>query len=460
MISLYCPQCGGRFTVADEYAGRRYKCNACGSVMDVPCTEPPASPAPDTQGRGGVPLADGMGRSPPSSPYEQSGVGTAGQLGIPAACPSCRKPLQQNATICVACGIYVPNGRPVMTSRLVDMEELTHKARRALKLIGWLSPIGICPIYSEARGRNRPYATWGISILTILVSIWFWTMAWPNSPEMGWAKFLMLWPGNARPTANDIRNAYEGPTGESFGDAQAMRTALDAEGEPDLGWNQDDAIILAAYDSLTPQQQVSATYRGYQLLTYMLLHGGIMHLAGNLLFFLVFGSRVNEAVGNLRMLMLYPVLGVLAAWIFLATTPPGRPIPMLGASGAIMGMAGMYLVLFPIQKVFMAAWIRPWMIGWFRLGLKVFGLWGVLVVGAYIALDVLYLWIGDFTGVAHWAHVGGFLSGTAAALVLLCTRQVWTGCDLVSLVLGRHAWGLLGIPAERQPKVDSTASAR
>jgi membrane associated rhomboid family serine protease len=186
-----------------------------------------------------------------------------------------------------------------------------------------------------------------------------------------------------------------------------------------------------------------------------MLHAGFMHLAGNMLFFLVFGSRVNAAVGNLRMSVLYVVLGSLAAWIFLSMTPPGRPVPMLGASGAIMGLAGAYLLLFPLQKVFMAAWIRWGLIGWFRLILKVFSVRGLLVVGSYIALDILFLNLSDNTGVAHWAHVGGFLSGMGAAFVMLAARQVWTGCDLVSLILGRWAWILFGTPADRQPSKDA-----
>jgi len=463
MISFNCPQCGSRFVVPDAQAGRKGKCNKCGSMMEIPLAGATAPNPSDTYALADEPSGASPPISPPptSSPYEQPGFGAAGQVGQGQGCPSCLQPLAPGAKICVACGIYVPSGRPVMTSRFVDIDELADKTEKIIKPLSWLIALGIYPIYSEASGRSRPYATWAITVLTIVVSIWFWTMEWPNSTKMRWAKNLMLWPSDARVRVDDIVEAYNGPMGESYGDVDALVAALKSEdarsdgdeSSDESGDEYDNATILSVYRTLTPNERVFGEFRWYQLVTHTLLHADIMHLAGNLLFFLVLGSRVNAAVGNLRMLVLYPVLGILAAWIYLSMTPPGRPIPMLGASGAIMGMAGAYLLLFPLQKVFMAAWIRWGLIGGFRLALKVFGVWGLLVVGAYIALDILYLNLGDGTGVAHWAHVGGLLSGMGAALVLLIARQVWTGCDLVSLVLGRRAWCLFGTPADRQPKL-------
>jgi membrane associated rhomboid family serine protease len=423
--------------------------------MEIPPADAAAPNPPDVYALADEPAASSppppTSPSPTSSPYEQPGFGAAGQVELGQACPSCVQRLAPGAKICVACGIYVPGGRPVMTSRFVDTDKLASKTEEIIKPISWLIGLGIYPIYSEASGRSRPYATWAISVLTIVVSVWFWTMEWPNSTKMRWAKNLMLWPSDARVRVYDIVDAYNGPMGESYGDVSALVAALESEGAPSDGGEYDDAAILSAYRTLTPSQRVFGEFRWYQLVTHTLLHADIIHLAGNLLFFLVLGSRVNAAVGNLRMVVLYFVLGILAAWIYLSMTPPGRPVPMLGASGAIMGAAGAYLLLFPLQKVFMAAWIRWGLIGGFQLALKVFSVWGLLVVGAYIALDILYLNLGDSTGVAHWAHVGGFLSGMGAALILLITRQVWTGCDLVSLVLGRWAWCLFGTPADRQP---------
>ncbi len=452
MISFHCPQCGIRFTLPDAQAGRRGKCKQCGCVIEIPQASDDAPNSSDSYALADEPVATASAQA--SSPYGQSACGATEQVELGQGCPSCLQRLAPGAKICVACGIYVPSGRPVMTTRFVDIDELTNKTEKAIKPISWLIGLGIYPVYSEAGGRSKPYTTWAISILTIVVSVWFWTVSWSDSTGMRSAKNLMLWPNNARVKSDDIVAAYNDDLmGDSYGDVDAMLKALASE-ESD-GERYDDAAIMSAYHTLTPKEKVFGEFRGYQLVTHTLLHADIMHLAGNLLFFLVLGSRVNAAVGNLRMIVLYPVLGILAAWIYMSMTPPGQPIPMLGASGAIMGMAGAYLLLFPLQKVFMAAWIRWGLVAGFRLSLKIFSVWGLVMVGAYISLDILYLNMGDNTGVAHWAHVGGFLSGMGVALVMLIARQVWTGCDLVSMIFGRWAWCLLGTPSDRRPKLGS-----
>ncbi|MBT3200365.1 MAG: rhomboid family intramembrane serine protease [Phycisphaerales bacterium] len=434
----------------DAHAGRKGKCKKCGSVIEIPRPIEAAQDPPDIYALADEPVA---AAAPPASPsYQQPVSSPEEQNKLAQPCPSCMRRLEPGAKICVTCGIYVPSGRPVMTSRFVDTDELIVKAENIIKPISWLVALGIYPILSEAGGRCKPYATWGIAALTILVSIWFWSMEWSNSTSMRWAKNLMLWPSNAHVQVDDIVGAYSGPMGESYGDVDAMVAVLESEDTSGADEEYDDASIMAAYSKITPSQRIFGEFRWYQLVTHTLLHGDIMHLAGNLLFFVVFGSRVNAALGNVRMVFLYFILGILAAWIYLAMTPQGPPIPMLGASGAIMGMAGAYLLLFPVQKVFMAAWLRWGLIGGFKLVLKIFSTWGLLAVGAYIALDILYLALGNSSGVAHWAHVGGFLSGMVAAVVLLIARQVWTGCDLVSLVLGRWAWFLIGSPVDRQPE--------
>ena len=111
---------------------------------------------------------------------------------------------------------------------------------------------------------------------------------------------------------------------------------------------------------------------------------------------------------------------------------------------------GMYVVLFPLHKVHMAAWFR-W--GWWQ-GLKpyfgMFALPGMVTVLLYVALDVGFVLLGWESGVAHWAHLGGFLSGAGAAALLLISRIAFTGADLLSVTLGKHAWALIGRPASRR----------
>ena len=85
--------------------------------------------------------------------------------------------------------------------------------------------------------------------------------------------------------------------------------------------------------------------------------------------------------------------------------------PMLGASGAIMGLAGMYLVLAPVHRIYMTIWLRMGLMTGFRLLWKLWAVRGFWVVLFYIAFDVLATLIGSRDGTAHWAHLGGFVAG-------------------------------------------------
>jgi membrane associated rhomboid family serine protease len=211
------------------------------------------------------------------------------------------------------------------------------------------------------------------------------------------------------------------------------------------------------------EREGAGQFHAYQLLTHALLHGGLLHLAGNMLFMFVLGSRVNALIGNAKTAVIYPLLAIasgLVHHVAMSHEPYGAA---LGASGAIMGLAGMYLVLFPRNKVHMAAWFRlgPFLLAlpftlivlfrfFFARAYKVFTVPGLFVVLFYIAFDIWDVSRGNDDGVAHWAHLGGFLAGVATALVLLLTRLVDArGGDLLSATLGRRAWALLGKPSAR-----------
>ena len=172
-----------------------------------------------------------------------------------------------------------------------------------------------------------------------------------------------------------------------------------------------------------------------------------VHLGGNLVFLFVFGGRINAVIGNLATFLVYPVLAVGSAWAHLHFARPDAP--MLGASGAINGLAGMYLVLFPLHRVYCGMWVR------FRIwvALRVFAVRGFWILLLYFALDaamVLYQARFGSTsggGTAHLAHIGGFLLGVALGFAVLLSRQFnCGGGDLLSVTLGRHAWPLIGRP--------------
>ena len=366
---------------------------------------------------------------------------------IPAApmgtynCPGCDQPLPSGTKICVNCGINIDSGRSIVTSRRLDEDRVYTNAEQILRWLSWIMPFGFSPLASEALGLRRPFTTWAIVALTILVSFWFW---FSSSTQMGTRKDLMLWSGDAPLTAEVIEMNYDWT---DWGDANALDAAImqatkDAEASNSSYINM-DKIVVEAHSTLTLRQQFVGRFHSYQLLTHALLHGDIFHLAGNLLFLLILGARVNCLIGNIATIIVYPVLAVAAAWIQMITSSDTEPMAMLGASGAIMGMAGMYLVLFPVNRLHMSAWFR-W---WFYFRIKFWAMPGVWAVLAFIAFDVMYILIGMETGTAHWAHVGGFLVGVAIALGLLMGRVLDAGGgDLLSVVLGRQAWKLIGRP--------------
>lgn len=345
--------------------------------------------------------------------------------------------------ICTRCGIYIKNGRPILTAWDVDPDELKDKAHGVVKYISWLVPFGIYPVYSEALGTHNPYATWGIVAVTVLVSIWFSTLQFTGSTQMRSAKNLMLWGGDAKPDPQRIRMLYEHT---NYGDAEAFY----AKREALKGTIPRRERDIAALNELTPAQSCFGEYRHVQLITHAFLHGGIiLHLAGNMLFFLVFGSRVNAAIGNILMVILYPILAIAAALTHLAMMGAEPPTAMLGASGAVMGLAGAYLLLYPAHKIYMVIWIR-WLFITFRLSFKCFAVRGFWVVLFYIMFDVIAVSFLLDTGTAHWAHIGGLVWGFIIAYGLLAGRIAYSGGDMVSLVLGRHAWRIIGTPHSRR----------
>jgi membrane associated rhomboid family serine protease len=152
------------------------------------------------------------------------------------------------------------------------------------------------------------------------------------------------------------------------------------------------------------------------LLSHMFLHGGPMHVLGNMWFLWIFGSHVEDRMGSLKYLLFYLLSGFAAA-VAQIVVAPGATIPMVGASGAISGVLGAYLFLFP------TAWILtlvPWIVPILPLPALVFlPYW--FVIQALSGLGALKEGVDG--GVAWWAHAGGFLAG--ASLTWWAKREKW-----------------------------------
>lgn len=146
-------------------------------------------------------------------------------------------------------------------------------------------------------------------------------------------------------------------------------------------------------------------------LTSIFLHGGWFHLIGNLWFLWVFGNNVEDSMGRFRFLIFYLATGLLAAAAQSAVNPASA-IPMVGASGAISGVMGAYIVLFPRVRVHMLIFLGIFITRIVVPAVFMLGYWFLLqLVGGLPTLA------NESGGVAFWAHAGGFVAGMVLVLM-------------------------------------------
>jgi len=136
----------------------------------------------------------------------------------------------------------------------------------------------------------------------------------------------------------------------------------------------------------------------------MFLHGSWPHILGNMWFLWLFGNNIEDSMGRLRFLTFYLISGVGAA-AAQVLAEPGSIIPMVGASGAISGVMGAYIVLFPRVRVYTLIWLG--------LFITTVALPAWVMLGYWMALQVFSGFSGSESGVAIWAHIGGFVVGVA-----------------------------------------------
>jgi membrane associated rhomboid family serine protease len=175
------------------------------------------------------------------------------------------------------------------------------------------------------------------------------------------------------------------------------------QNEMQLAYFYDEWGLVPAY--------VTEGHDLHGLLTSMFLHGGWMHLLGNMLFLWIFGDNMEDEMGPMGFLLFYLASGLAAAGLQIVADPYSQ-IPMVGASGAIAGVMGGYLLLFPKARVdifvFFIIFIRIFPVrAWLMLGLW----FGMQIFGGISTPS-------EEGGVAFWAHAGGFIAGLLLALPL------------------------------------------
>lgn len=172
--------------------------------------------------------------------------------------------------------------------------------------------------------------------------------------------------------------------------------------------------VLLGHAELAPE--ITAVPPAATILTSMFMHAGWMHLAGNMLYLWIFGDNVEDRMGRLKFLLFYLACGTAA--VFAQALPePRDTVPMVGASGAISGVLGAYLLMFPRTRVLVLVPIG--------FVLRVIRLPAVWVLGLWFAIQLISSLAAQpgEGGVAFRAHLGGFVAGMALTPLFLAWRR-------------------------------------
>ena len=241
----------------------------------------------------------------------------------------------------------------------------------------------LLPLSDAPNPGGRPYVTYGLIAANILVYA------------------LVSLPLGAEPpdTRSAAFQAYVEVVRDQLPPGVPLRAALAATSAYDL------YVFEHGYKPAAPQLA--------DLFYSLFLHGGFLHLFGNMLFLWIYGDNVEYRLGRLGYLLAYLVTGI-AATLFFSLFAPDSALPLVGASGAISGVLGFYFLWFPRNTVRMFVFLFPFF-------MNVVAVRARLVLGVYLLIDnVLPFFIsaGGGGGVAHGAHIGGFVAGLAGAWLI------------------------------------------
>lgn len=138
------------------------------------------------------------------------------------------------------------------------------------------------------------------------------------------------------------------------------------------------------------------------LFSSMFLHGGFLHILGNMLYLWIFGNNIEDTLGHFRFFLFYLVCGLFAGLVQIFSDP-NSTLPMIGASGAIAGILGGYLLLFPGARVLTLVFIF--------IFIRIIRLPALIILGLWFFVQLLGVGGGREGGVAWFAHIGGFIAG-------------------------------------------------
>ncbi|HWX53414.1 MAG TPA: rhomboid family intramembrane serine protease [Verrucomicrobiae bacterium] len=291
-----------------------------------------------------------------------------------------------------------------------------------------LLPIG----HENMSARRWPVITLAliaINVIALVLTIWFGGET--EAPEAGTVKehilrLVLFHPElNQPPEAQQLVAAVD-PKRWEYAKANSYNLpvldAWDANlrmGKGNEGLQEEMDALCAQYATLSKPTEsqkfefIPAHPSAISYVTANFLHGGWLHLIGNMWFLLLAGIVLEDKWGRTIYAIFYLAAGAMALQVFAWTEPQGLT-PVVGASGAVAGLMGAFLVRFPTMKIKMA---------WLRLTrFRTFEMQAFWLLPVWLLMEVFYGSLaGSKDGVAHWAHVGGFVFGVAVALLLRVT---------------------------------------
>jgi len=187
----------------------------------------------------------------------------------------------------------------------------------------------------------------------------------------------------------------------------------------EMSLSLDEKALINFFDTygLIPEKIVNGQSL-FSFFTSMFIHGGFMHIFGNMLYLYIFGNNIEDIMGHRRFILFYLLCGMAASGLQISINPHST-VPNIGASGAIAGVLGAYLLTFPGAKVHTLIFFG-YFVRWVKLpALFVLGFW--FIIQLFSGIGSLGYMTADTGGIAFFAHIGGFVAG--ALLVLIFNKK-------------------------------------
>ena len=258
-----------------------------------------------------------------------------------------------------------------------------------------------------------------VAIIAINVAIFIWQLNFPTDQRLDQAGFGAIDQSSLEYGAIPYRITHT-----STGDCSVGAVA-ETQGQFEAGVvcpgtkDYEQAVAIGQQNPQAAPIKINEAAWWVTLFTSMFMHGGILHIAGNMLFLWVFGNNIEDRLGRLKFALFYLLAGLIAVYTQ-ALIDPSSTAPTIGASGAIAGVLGAYALLFPHARVLTLIFIIFFVTLVEIPALILLAIWFILQFVP--ALGQVAVETGGGGGVAYFAHVGGFLFGLAVAGILLLTR--------------------------------------